>query len=228
MATRKKPVLVFTDTHAPYHHEDALDFLFDTYMKWGCGSSVHAGDLWDFHYQSRFATECDALNPREERRLGLVFNKKMCKMFPKGVLVPGNHDMIPARQMAAIGLDPDLLKCPEDLYGFSNGWKVSPLYHTIFDGKVLIEHGIGSGGIYGAINTAIAKRTSFVQGHIHAHAMVKYVQNYQDKIFGMNAGWLGDESSLATRYGRHNKYKGVLGCGVVFGPEEAYFVPMAA
>ena len=226
MATPKRPVLVFSDTHSPYHHPDALDFLSDTYKKWNCGSIVCAGDIFDFHYQSRFATESDAWNPREERRRGLLFTAELCKRFRNGVLVPGNHDMIPARQMSSIGLDPDLLKKPEDLYGFSNGWKVTPLYHTLFNGQVLVEHGIGSGGMYGAINTAIKKRTSFVQGHIHAHAMVKYTQNYNSRIFGMNTGCLLDESSLAARYGKFNINKGVLGCGIVTGPETAYFVPM--
>ena len=225
MATKKKPVLVFSDTHAPYHHKDALDFLEDTYKKWGCGSIVCAGDIFDFHSQSRFNTECDAYNPRQEYSLALEFTADLCKRFSKGVLVPGNHDTIPHRQMASIGLDPMLLKSDGEFFGFSNGWKVAPLYHTIFDGKVLVEHGLGSAGMYGAIRTAEAKRTSFVQGHIHSHAMVKYLMNYQDKIFGMNVGWLGDEASLAARYGRHNKYKGVLGCGVVVGPEEAYFIP---
>ena len=226
MSTPKKPVLVFSDTHAPYHHADALDFLEDTYKKWGCGSIVCAGDIFDFHSQSRFNTECDAYNPRQEYSLALEFTTELCKRFSKGVLVPGNHDTIPHRQMASIGLDPMLLKSDGEFFRFSNGWKVATLYHTIFDGKVLIEHGLGSAGMYGAMRTAEAKRTSFVQGHIHSHAMVKYLMNYKSKIFGMNVGWLGDESSLAARYGRHNKYKGVLGCGIVVGPEVAYFVPM--
>jgi len=226
MATPKRPVLVFSDTHSPYHHPNALDFLAETYDKWNCGSMVNAGDGFDFHYQSRHVTECDAYNPREEYKIARGFNRSICKISRNGVFVPGNHDMIPHRQMASIGLDPMLLQAPEKLYGLCNGWKVSQMYHTIFDGQVLIEHGIGSGGMYGAINTALKKRCSFVQGHIHAHAMVKYSQNYKDKIFGMNVGCLLDESSLAARYGRFYASKGVLGCGVVVGPEEAYFVPM--
>jgi hypothetical protein len=154
------------------------------------------------------------------------FTRELNNIFPRGTLVLGNHCQIPQRQMASIGLSPSLLKSDNELYGLGKGWQIKPLYHTIFDGGVLIEHGVGSGGMYGAINTAIAKRSSFVQGHIHAHAMVKYSQNYRDKIFGMNTGCLVDDSSLAMQYGRYNKYKGVLGCGVVVGPEEAYFVPM--
>ena len=225
MATPKKPVLIFGCSHAPYHHKDALGFLADTYKKWGCGSIVCAGDLWDFHNQSRFATECDALNPKEERKLAEKFSAELCKLSRNGVLVPGNHDRIVHRKMAADGLDATQLKSDKAFYGLSNGWRVEPLYHTIFDGSVLVEHGIGSGGMYGAINTAIKKRCSFVQCHTHAQAMVKYSQNWEDKIFGMNVGCLADEASLAARYGRFFASKGVLGCGVVVGPEEAYFIP---
>jgi hypothetical protein len=223
---KKRPVLVFSDVHAPYHHKKALQFLSDTYAKWDCGSIVCAGDLADFHYLSRHATEADAYNPRDEHRLLLKFTADLCKRFPRGVLVPGNHCRIPHRQMSSIGLDPSMLKCDRELYGLGKGWQVKQLYHTLFGGSVLVEHGDGSGGMYGAINSAISKRCSFIQGHIHAHAMVKYSQNYKDKIFGMNVGCLLDESSLAARYGKFFKNKGVLGCGIVVGPEEAYFVPM--
>ena len=42
----------------------------------------------------------------------------------------------------------------------------------------------------------------------------------------MNTGCLCDDSSLAMRYGKYAKEKGVLGCGVVYSGEYAQFVKM--
>ena len=49
-----KPVLICGDMHAPYHHELALDFIEDTYNRYGCGSIVVDGDGLDHHAMSRF------------------------------------------------------------------------------------------------------------------------------------------------------------------------------
>ena len=154
----------------------------------------------------------------------LDFNRELTHAFPKAKLVLGNHCQVPQRQMKEIGLSHSMLKGWNELYGLGPGWKIDPLYHTLFGGEVLVEHGIGSGGMYGCINTAIAKRTSYIQGHTHSYAMVAYRSNYKDTIFGLNTGCLFDSHSLAARYGAHSKWKGVLGCGVVFGPSEAVFV----
>lgn len=222
----EKPVLVFSDTHGPYQHRNALEFLQDTYATHGCGSVVCAGDLLDFHAMSRFASEPDSPSPELEYQKALEWAASVNKAFPRGVLVMGNHDAIPQRQLQTIGVAPSLLKERNELFGLDDGWRVEPLYHTIFDGQVLIEHGIGSGGMYGAINTAIAKRSSYCQGHTHSYAMVAYRSNYKNTIFGMNCGCLFDADSLAARYGQYAKWKGVLGCGIVYSPDHAEFIPL--
>ena len=226
MVTPRKPCLVFGDLHIPYQHEHALEFLCETYNKYDCGSVACTGDLCDFHAMSRHVTELDSLSPNEEYAKMLDLTAELTRIFPKAKLVLGNHCQIPQRQMKEIGLSTAMLRSYNDLYGLGKGWKIDPLYHTIFDGEVLVEHGIGSGGMYGCINTAIAKRTSYVQGHTHSYAMVAYRSNYKSTIFGMNTGCLFNSNSLAARYGVHSKWKGVLGCGVVYAPDHAEFIPM--
>lgn len=226
MTKKRTSVLVFSDTHAPYHHKGALEFLRDTYKKYHCGSVVCAGDLFDHHAMSRHTTEVDSPSPVEELMKALEFSKALNKIFPRGVLVEGNHDRIPERQLKELRIPTQILKDPNDLYGLNKGWKIEPLYHTFFNGEVLVEHGVGSGGMYGCINSAIAKRCSYVQGHTHAYAMVALRSNFRNTIFGMNCGCLFDSASLAARYGIYNKWKGVLGCGVVHSPSDAQFVRM--
>ena len=226
MATPKRPVLVFSDTHAPFAVDGAIDFLRDTYKKEGCGSIVCAGDLFDHHSMSFHTTETDAMGMSQERVEALKFVGELCRAFPKGTLVLGNHDKIPTRKAKEAGIPRGIMIQDKELYGLSRGWMVEPRHHVIFGESVCIAHGTKSSGQYGCVNTAKKIRSSYVQGHIHAHPMVKYSQNFKNKVFGMNVGCLFNESSYAARYGEEFAEKGVHGCGVVYGPEYAQFIPM--
>lgn len=224
-----KPILVIPDTHIPYHHPQMIPFLKWVQKKWGCRKRViHVGDLLDFHSMSRHTNEPDCMSPEEEYQRSIEFVAEFGEHFPEGDLVVGNHDAIPQRQMKDIGLAPSMLKTMNDLYGLPSGWDVHPLYHVIPEWNVLVEHGIGSAGKMGCLNTAIVKRCSYVQGHTHSNAAVMFSSNYNSTIFGMNVGWLGDEGSLAVRYARYATKKGVLGCGVIHSSEYAEFIPIEA
>jgi hypothetical protein len=116
-----------------------------------------------------------------------------------------------------------------ELLGLSKNWIVHDHYYKIDygqDGGVLVEHGMGSSGMNGAINMALAKRISYVQGHTHSYGGVNYRQNHDSCLFGMNTGCLCDKDSYAQRYGKYNKFNGTTGCGVVFSPTDAIFEKM--
>ena len=220
-----RPKLAIPDTHAPYTHKFALDFLADTYHAYDCDGVVHVGDIVDFHYSSYHTSEVDAYNPVQEYELALEFTDKLTRLFPHGDLVRGNHDSIPQRKMKDMGLTEKLLKDENELYGLPETWTVHDLYYVMefegWDADVLVEHGMGSNGKNGAINSAVAKRCSYVQGHSHSFAGVQYSTNFKNTIFGMNVGSLADSNSLAQRYGKFFKNKQVTACGVVFNPEMA-------
>lgn len=223
------PVLVFSDVHAPFQHKDALDFLRDTYVRYNCKSVVCAGDLRDTHRGSRHTPEVDAMNAVEEYEEYLKFAGKLMKLFPKGNFVGGNHDFIVHRQLKELGIPTNVLKKPNELLGLTNKWVVHDHYYVIAFGeknKVLVEHGMGSSGMNGAINMALAKRISYVQGHTHSYGGVTYRQNHDSCLFGLNTGCLCDKDSYAQRYGKYNKFNGTTGCGVVFSATDAIFEKM--
>lgn len=221
-----KPVIIGSDDHAPFHHEARLEFYASVKRANKGASFVHAGDLIDFHAMSRHPTEIDAPNAEEEYTEALKFTKDLAKIFPKGNLVLGNHDLIPQRQMKSLGLTDRLLKNLNDIYGLPKGWNIHLRYYVLPESGVLVEHGIKSGGMYGCFRTAQKKRCSFVQGHTHAHAMVKYGTNHSDTIFGMNVGCGCSDGALAMRYSEYSTDKGVLACGLVCASDEAYVIPM--
>jgi len=224
---KARPILIFGDLHAPYHHKMALDFLKRIHKDYNCRPEVICtGDIYDFHAMSRHLSEPDAPSPAREYKKAREFVKKLGEAFPKGVLVLGNHDLIPQRQMKELSLPEELLRDYNDLYGLPKGWTIKPLCHVIEPWDVLVEHGVASNGINGAINSAIHKRCSYAQGHTHSEAGVHYSANHNSLIFGLNTGCLCDNTAIAMRYAKYNKKKGVVGCGIIYGPSYAVFVPM--
>jgi hypothetical protein len=223
------PVLIISDTHIPYNNPDMIPFLQWVHKSKGCRDRVvHIGDLMDFHSMSFHKTEPDALSPEEEYQRAKDIVAELCEAFPCGELIEGNHDKIGKRKMVDATLAPSMLKENNALYGLPDGWNVHELYYVIPEWDVLCEHGMGSAGKMGCLNTAILKRCSYCQGHSHSAAAVMYSSNYNSTIFGLNVGWLGDEGSLAVRYAKYFTKKGVLGCGVVYSGSYAEFVPMSA
>lgn len=222
-----KPYLIIPDTHAPYNHKDAIKFLKEVYNKYKCNDTViHIGDIFDFHAISHYSKELDAPTAKDEYAKALQFSKELCRTFPKGVLILGNHDCRVKSQLKEIGVPTEMVKDYKDLLGLSKGWKVEPLCHIIKEFDVLCEHGNNSTGAIGALSTAIFKRTSFVQGHAHSAAGVLYSANHKSLIFGLNVGCLVDNTSIGMAYGEYMKKKGVLGCGLVFSGNHAEFIPM--
>ncbi len=226
-----RPVLIVPDLHAPYHHPDTIEFL-KWVQEWrGCRERiVSVGDMWDFHSMSFHKSEPDALSPEDEYEAIKNFSAEFTSHFPYGDIVLGNHCDIPKRQMVDNGLAPSMLRDNNELYGLPDTWNIHPMYYVIDpDGwDVLVEHGCGSGGMYGCANSAKKKRCSYVQGHTHSNAAVIYNTNHNNTQFGMNVGALIDSSSYAMRYGKHFTSKCNLGCGVVYSGSHAEFVPISA
>ena len=55
----------------------------------------------------------------------------------------------------------------------------------------------------------------YIQGHHHGTFDIQYWANTKDIYWGMTAGCLVDNKSLAMAYGKNNLSKPILGCGLV-------------
>jgi predicted phosphodiesterase len=220
---KERPTLVFSDTHIPYHHKGYLEFLQETHKKYNCKEEVIClGDLVDHHAISRFTSEPDAMGDRDEFAVAFKEIKRLVKAFPKVILTTGNHDTIPGRQAATLGLSQRYMKSFSQLWELPSTWKI--VDEIIID-NVLYSHGLGAGGKDGTLNKAIAEQISNAQGHIHSFGGCKYIASKRNTIFGLNTGCLCDPNSLAMAYGKHARYRPTLGCGIVFNDKFAMFVP---
>lgn len=219
------PVGVIGDVHAPFNHPNYLQFCVDTFRAHGVGSVVCIGDIVDHHAISRFQKEPDSTGAYDELDAAIFEIAKFTKAFPSVRMCKGNHDAIPTRQAATIGMGERYLKDFHELLKLPETWVIDDEF--IID-NVLYRHGINCLGKNGAINAAIQERMSLVMGHAHAFGGCNYSANKRDIIFGLNVGCGIDIDAYAFAYGKYDKNRPTLGCGVVLDSNSAIFVPMGA
>lgn len=226
MEIKNVPTGVIPDLHAPGHLDHALEFVQDTFSDHKVEQIVSIGDIVDHHYISFHTSEVDAPNSRQEFRKAKKELRRWYKAFPEVYICKGNHDELPARQAKALGMDPEIfLKSLNQIYGMPKTWRWAE--HFTMSDELWIEHGLGSGGMYGCKNTALKKGCSYVQGHTHAHAAVFHIPLAFKKMQAMNVGCLMDTEKYNARYGKQF-YKVPMshGCGIIHAPDELQFVPM--
>lgn len=221
---RKSTIVgVIGDTHFPFAHPRYLDFCKDTFEEYGVGKVVHIGDIVDHHAISRHKTEpvADGVLTEFDKAKSMV--DEWAKVFPNMIITNGNHDNILERQAAELGVPPVFLKSNHELYQMPKGWE---LVEQIIIDDVLYKHGIGSGGMHGAYNSAKRNCMSVVQGHTHAFGGVKYISNPNKLWFGMSVGCGIDVDAYAFAYGKHMENRPIIGVGVVRNSKDAVFIPM--
>lgn len=221
---QKYPALVFSDPHAPFDMPNFPYFLKDTATKYDVKSVICLGDLVDMHAISRHGAEPCALGAYSELDLARQRVKLYATLFPKCRRIKGNHDERVERQAAAVGIGKAFLRDIDDVLELPEGW-AQVEDETIIDG-VLYAHGLGWTGRNGAINKAIFEGVSACIGHSHAYGGVQYATNKTKTIFGLNVGCGVNRDAYAFAYGKYAKYRETLGCGIVYGPDKAEFIPM--
>lgn len=225
MEIQDKVTGVISDLHIPGHHENALEFCQDTFSDNKVEQVVCIGDIIDHHYISRHLSEPRALNPNDEWDASMVELKRWIKAFPNMGIAEGNHDQIPYRQAKTLGIPPEFLKTLHDMYDLPDTWVFAERMHI--KEKLIIEHGLGSNGMYGAKNTAKTLGVSYVQGHTHAHASVFDIPRPFNNIQAMNVGCLIDTSKYNATYAKlYFKTPVSIGCGIIHSVDELQYIPM--
>jgi hypothetical protein len=223
----ERPVGVVGDLHTPFDHPGYLQFLKDTFKKFHVGQAVFVGDLFDHYSYSRFTKKPLAMNPKQEKELAREHIKKYCEAFPRAKVVLGNHDTRYIDRAEEFGIDAELIKDFKEIYGLPAGWEVYDEFdNPLIMGDVLYIHGSAYNGQYGAKQAAINEQMSVVMGHGHAFAGVWPIANKRKLMFGMNVGCGIDIGAYAFIYNKKDKFRPLLGCGIVFNSSYAIWIPM--
>lgn len=221
-------VLVIGDCHAPAIHPKYPNFLQSIYDYWKCNKVVHIGDLVDWAAISFHAKETFMPTIEQELEQAKEQVARIAESFPKVDWLIGNHDALPARQLAQIGMPEKMLRDPRDILGLPKSWKVHPRYHKLRIDGVIYQH--GDGGLGGQHNCAFrnaqAEFCSTVQGHYHQQGGVEYGSNHVARIFGVQVGCGVDPDSPHLHYSKTFVKRPVLGAAVIIDGKHAYFEPM--
>ena len=206
-------VLVISDLHIPYHHQDAFDFLKALKKKYKPDMIVNIGDELDHHAISMHEHNPDLMSAGDELKNSRVYIQELEKIFPKMTLVHSNHSSLVYRRALKYGLPKDYLKSYNEFLGVGNGWQwVDDLTITLSDGsRCFFTHGISAD----VLKVAAQYGMNTVQGHFHTKFSIGYFSNPEALIWGMQVGCLINQKSMAFDYAKNFKSRFIVGCGMI-------------
>jgi hypothetical protein len=204
-------VLVIGDQHEPVCKNGYLEFCKRTYKEYSCNEVVMIGDVCDWHGISFHARHPGAPGVEQEYELAYESIQKWYRAFPDAAVMIGNHDERIIRLAESVDIPARFLRDYTEIWDTPEwAWK----FDTIID-DVCYFHGVGFGGINPSWNAAKQMGMSVVMGHCHSVAGIKWCVSPQRRWFGMDVGCGIDDKKYAFAYGKHNKKRSVISCGVV-------------
>jgi predicted phosphodiesterase len=224
---RQEVVGVIGDLHQPFAHPNYLNFLKATFKQYKVTTVVSIGDLFDHYSYSRFTKKPIAMNPKQEKEMAIEKMQPYYEAFPKLKVCLGNHDTRYIERAEEFGIDEEIIREFKDIYKMPKGWEIYDEYENyLIINDVLYIHGSAYDGEKGAKQAAINEQMSVVQGHGHSFAGVHPIANKRKLMFGMNVGCGISIAEYAFAYNKKDKFRPLLGCGIVFNSSHATWIPM--
>ena len=206
-------ILLVSDMHLPYEHQDTLPFLAYLKAKYKPTRVICLGDELDKHSLSFHSHDPDLASPSDELARALPMIKQLKKMFTKMDILESNHGSLAYRRAKANGIPRGYLKSYNDVLGVDSDW----VWHyemtiTLPNGnKVYLHH--GKAADIKKLSTSLGMCA--VSGHYHQTFKVDYWANSLGLYWGMNVGCLIDDKSLAFAYNNCNLHRPLIGTGLI-------------
>jgi predicted MPP superfamily phosphohydrolase len=77
-----KKILVISDMHVPYHHQDSIRFLKEIKNEFKPDTIVNIGDLLDFHAISMHEHNPDLFSAGHELKQARIYIKELERYIP--------------------------------------------------------------------------------------------------------------------------------------------------
>lgn len=208
---------IIGDQHYPYCLAGYAEWCYGIFDQWQVDTVVHIGDLVDHHSLSFHDSEPLIHDVHGEYRSAREQLQEMYNLFPKLTLISGNHDLIPARQLKKLGMEPTIWMRPiKELYDMPKGWEV---VDDIWIDGVYYHHGHTATGVNGFRLDAERRMCRTVSGHNHSNAGISATASSTQLVWGMGVGCGVDNDQMAFAYGKSFSRKPVIACGVVVDEE---------
>jgi len=208
---KDRRVLVIGDLHSPFVRKDYFNFCRQIRDRYKTNHTVFIGDVLDNHYMSFWDTDPDGLSSGDELDMAIEELQKWHEEFPNADVTLGNHDVRLFRQMFKAGISKRWLRRFSDVLNTPSWNFVNQIEYD----NVIYTHGGRGGAINGAINRAIKRGKSIVQGHHHTASYIKFHVTDVSRIFGMQVGCGIDEDSYASAYAKSMISRFIVSAGVI-------------
>ena len=207
-----KRVLVISDLHIPYHHQDSFEFLKAIKKEYKPDFIVNIGDMLDFHAISFHSHDPDLYSAGHELKVARKYVKELEAIFPKVIEVDSNHSSLVYRRGIKFGMSREFMKSYADFLD-TKKWKwVDDLTLTMSNKeKVFFTHGRAAD----VLKVSQTMGMSAVQGHYHTKFLIQWWANPNNIFFAMNVGCLINQKSMAFSYAKNFKTRFIVGCGII-------------
>lgn len=206
-------ILLISDLHIPYHHQDAIAFLTHLKEKYNPTRVICLGDEVDGHALSFHDSDPDLPSAGDEIRQALPVIAELFKIFPKMDILESNHGSLVWRKAKVFGIPKHYIKSYNEVLGVDSGWKWSfDLTVDLPNGqKCYMHHGKTSN----IIQLSQQMGMNATQGHYHETFKIDYWGNSTGLYWGMQCGCLIDDDKLAFNYNNVNIKRPIVGTGLI-------------
>jgi len=210
--------LVISDLQIPFEARDSLKFCKSVQKEFKIPNEniLCVGDETDQYFGGLWKKSADgwytANQELDESRRRL---RQWYRAFPLMRVAISNHGTRWARKASEAEIPSQLMRAYRDIIEAPPGWKWAEKHIIKAKYPFQIIHGLGYGGMYAYRHVPLDQGISTAFGHLHSNAGIAQVVTEGQKLWGMNTGCLIDNDAYAFEYGKYNRFKPWLGCGVV-------------
>lgn len=215
----KDRYLFISDLQIPFEAKGALKFCLAVQKDFGIPKEniYCVGDEVDQYFGSLYKKSVDGhYTANQEIKASRDKLKAWYRSFPQMKVANSNHGMRWAKKASEAEIPSQMIRAYQEILEAPKGWVWKDQW--VIPGserKIKMIHGMGYGGMYAYRTAAMDHGMPVVFGHLHANAGISHIVTASQKMWGMNVGCLIDCDAYAFNYGKDNRFKPWLGCGVV-------------
>ena len=209
-------ILAFGDTHAPYAHKDALEFLREVSEYYKPDRVVHLGDILDVYSVSSYPTDPDHPDTwSQEIKKARLWLEGLYELFPDVEVMESNHDDRAYKKSRLSGIPREYLVPFKDIIGAPDGWSWHESLNLTVDStrdKVLFRHTMTGGSLVAAKDLA----RTVVLGHSHSKFGATAFSPRKGKVhWGVDAGCLISDKGSPFKYNKGDRSRPIQGCAII-------------
>jgi hypothetical protein len=211
-------ILFFTDSHAPYHHPDLLQFLEKVADTYEPTMIINGGDEVDNHALSFHNSDPNLSAPGQELEQAQLFIHDLHELFPDMRICESNHGSLIYRRAKAHGIPVQYIKTYRQIL-FPNGGGEGWSWHDFIRiqmpmGKDLqFQHSCTGDLLKGAAH----ENANLYVGHEHSKFGIGYGSNALEMYHSVYGGCTLDPKAMAFAYGKLFPAKPCTGCVIIEG-----------